>query len=296
MIITMDMLGVIDLGSIGLSGLTLLTMGVFFVVILTIAYAKLKVEQDPVVEAILNILPGANCGGCGLAGCGAYAEAVAQDHGLMGKCGPGGEDTVRQIGAVLGIEAAASAPVRAVVHCSAKTSDMINKTIYHGVKSCGEAQMIAGAMGCPYGCFGHGDCNAVCEFGAIHVIDGLTVVDYNKCVGCGACVKACPRQLIKLLPLQEDPMLVIACASLDKAKEVRSYCKVGCIGCGLCVKQAPNMFQMQQSLGVIDYEKYGKQEERDKATGKCPRAMMVYVGTKAIVKEEQEKESVATSV
>ena len=283
----------IDLGSVGLSGLTLLTIGLIFVVILTIAHTRLKVQQDPTVEAILNILPGANCGGCGLAGCGAYAEAVAKDHGLMGKCGPGGEETVRQIAAALGIAAAASAPVRAIVHCSAKTGDKINSTDYHGIKSCGEAQMVVGAMGCPYGCMGYGDCSDVCEFDAIDIIDGLAVVDYNKCVGCGACVKACPRQLIELLPMQEDPLLVIACASLDKAKEVRSYCKVGCIGCSLCVKQAPNMFQMQQNLAVIDYKQYGKQDERDKATGKCPRAMMIYVGTKTIVKTQENKSTIA---
>ena len=97
----------------------------FFVVILTIANARLKVEVDPTVEAIINVLPGANCGGCGLAGCSAYAEAVAKDHGLMGKCGPGGEDLVREMAAILGIEAAASAPKRAVVHCAASAAVMI---------------------------------------------------------------------------------------------------------------------------------------------------------------------------
>ena len=259
------------------AGATLLGLGLIFVIILTIANAKLKVQQDPTVEAILNILPGANCGGCGLAGCSAYAEAVAKDHGLMGKCGPGGEATVHEIAGVLGIEAAASAAVRAVVHCSAKESDRINSTQYYGTKSCGEAQMIVGAMGCPYGCLGYSDCAVACEFDAIHIIEGLAVLDYDKCIGCGACVKACPRELIELLPFSEDPMMVIACATRDKAKEVRGYCKVGCMGCGLCAKMAPNMFQMKQNLAVIDYEKYAPREERDKALGKCHRAMMDYV-------------------
>jgi len=274
------------------AGLTLLAMGFVFVLILTIANAKLKVEQDPKVEAILNALPGANCGGCGLAGCSAYAEAVAKDHGLMGKCGPGGEATVQAIAAILGIEAAASAPVRAVVRCSAGTKDKINSTSYHGVASCREAQMITSVIGCPYGCMGYGDCQKACEFDAIHVIDGLAGVDYEKCVGCGACVKACPRELIELRPMQEDPLLVIACSTRDKAKEVRGYCKVGCVGCGLCAKQVPTMFQMQQSLAVIDYEKYGSQEERDKAQGKCPRALMVYVGTKT--QRETQSEGISS--
>lgn len=274
------------------SGVTLLLMGLIFVAILTAAYNRLKIQQDPIVEAVLNILPGVNCGGCGLAGCGAYAEAVVKDHGLMGRCGPGGEDLVHQLAGVLGIEAATSAPVRSVVHCSAKTSDMINNTAYRGIKSCGEANMVTGAIGCSYGCLGYGDCVEACEFDAIHVIDGLATVDYEKCVGCGACVKACPRNLTVLHPLIEDPMMVIACTSLDKAKDVRSYCKVGCIGCGLCVKMAPGVFKLEQNLAIIDYDNYGTQEERDKGQGKCPRSLIVHVGTK-VKSKEQEAENTA---
>ena len=194
-----------------------------------------------------------------------------------------GDELVHNIASILGIEAGAAMPIRPVVHCSARESDRINSTHYQGVPTCGEAQMVSGAMGCPYGCFGYGDCEAVCEFDAIHIVAGLATVDYHKCVGCGACEKACPRQLIEMLALREDPMLVIACATMDKAKDVRSYCKVGCMGCGLCVKMAPNMFQMRNNLAVIDYEKYGNKEDRDKATGKCPRSMMVYVGKNAVV-------------
>ena len=280
-----NILAGLNITNVGLAGITLLGIGLIFVVVLTIANARLKVQQDPTVEAVLNVLPGANCGGCGLAGCSAYAEAVTKDHSLIGRCGPGGEELVHQIAVILGIEAAASAPVRAVIHCCSSQMDKISSTRYHGVYSCAEAQIVAGAMGCPYGCFGYGDCEAACEFDAIHMIDQLAVVNYEKCVGCGACVKACPRQLIEMLPLKEDPMMVIACASHDMAKEVRSYCKVGCVGCGLCAKQAPEMFQMQQGLAVIDYENYGSKEEQDKAQEKCPRALIVYVGTKT----KQEK-------
>ena len=286
-----DMLGAVNPLMIFEAGLVLLGVGVVFVVILNIANTKLKVEVDPTVEAILNILPGANCGGCGLAGCGAYAEAVAKDHGLMGKCGPGGEATVREIAAILGIEAvAAAAPVRAIVHCAAKDSDKINSARYFGIETCGEAQMVAGAMGCPYGCLGFGDCNRACEFDAIDMVEGLAQINYYNCVGCGACVKACPRQLIELLPFSEDPMLVISCSSLDKAKEVRSYCKVGCIGCGVCAKKSTTTFQMQQNLAVIDYKNYGSISERAAAVEKCPRALMVYVG-----KEEVKMTPVSTT-
>ncbi|KPK73628.1 MAG: hypothetical protein AMJ79_15000 [Phycisphaerae bacterium SM23_30] len=280
--VTGNVLAEFDAVIVGLAGVVLLGVGFFFVVILTIANAKLKVEVDPTVEAILKVLPGANCGGCGLAGCSAYAEAVAKDHGLMGKCGPGGEATVQEIAAILGIEAAASAAVRAIVRCAAKEGDKINVTRYGGVETCTEAQMVAGAMGCPYGCLGYGDCVEACAFDALEVVDGLATVNYERCVGCGACVKACSRQLIELLPFKEDPMLVIACSSLDKAKEVRSYCRVGCVGCGVCIKQAPNAFQMEQNLAVIDYENYGRWSDCAKAIEKCPRALMVFVGKERV--------------
>ncbi len=293
---THTILAELDMTIVTGSGLCLLAIGLLFVIILTIAYNKLKVERDPIVEAIEAVLPGANCGGCGLAGCSAYAEAVAVDHGLIGRCGPGGDELVRQIAAALGIEAAASAPIRPVVHCSAHTDDLINAANYFGVSSCAEAQMIGGAIDCPYGCLGQGDCVRACEFDAIHIVDGLAVVDYARCVGCGACAKACPRMLIEMVAMQEDPLLVVGCSSRDGAKEVRGYCKVGCVGCSLCAKMAPNMFQIKQKLAVIDYEKYGLPEERDKATGKCPRAMLVYVGKNASQTSAIPDNDKATSV
>jgi Na+-translocating ferredoxin:NAD+ oxidoreductase subunit B len=275
-----NMVAISGVSPVIMAGAVLLAMGLFFAVILIIANAKLAIEQDPTVAAVLAVLPGANCGGCGLAGCGAYAEAVVANHGLMGKCGPGGEALVKKIAAIFGIEVAASAPVRAVVHCSAKTGDRINKNVYIGVASCAEARIIAGVTGCSYGCMGYGDCVAACNFDAIKIIDSLATVDYGKCVGCGACVKACPRNMIEMLAIKEDPMMVIACSSLDKAKEVRGYCKVGCIGCGLCAKQAPEMFRIERNLSVIDYDHYGSRQRCDEARGKCPRDMMIYVGTK----------------
>lgn len=288
------MLAAVDPVTVVKSGVVLLGIGLVFVIILSAAYARLKVEQDPTVEAVLNVLPGVNCGGCGLAGCSAYAEAVVANHGLMGKCGPGGEALVKQIAGILGIEAAASAPIRPVVHCSAHTGDRTDPAHYQGIRSCQEAQMVAGAMGCPYGCLGYGDCEAACEFDAIHVVDGLAEVNYDKCVGCAACEKACPRQLIEMLPLQADPLLVVACASLDKAKDVRSYCAVGCVGCTLCAKMAPNLFQMKQNLAVIDYDRYGPREEIDKATGKCPRQLLVYVGKGSRPRSSKPETAAAT--
>jgi len=281
------MIASIDWSSVGLAGLVLLGVGLFLVAILNIAFAKLFVKPDETVEAILNALPGANCGGCGLAGCSAYAEAVAKDPALMGKCGPGGDSVAHAIAAILGIEAVASAPLRAVVHCGAKNADRINTTRYRGIQSCREAQVVAGAIGCPYGCFGLGDCQAACQFDAIHVVDGLATVDYNKCIGCGACAAACPRQIIEMIPMKEDPLLVIACSSLDSAKDVRSYCQVGCVGCGICAKLTPTMFQMKQNLAVIDYAKYAPREEYEKSAQKCPRKIIQFRGKQVKITEPE---------
>lgn len=272
------LLAALNAVEIGGAGLVLLGVGVAFAVVLNIAHGRLKVERDPVVEAIEAALPGANCGGCGFPGCSAYAEALAEDHKLLGKCGPGGDPLMKQLAAVLGIEAGATAPVRPVVHCAAHQADRMGGGRYAGIKGCSEAQTIAGAMGCPYGCLGFGDCVRACDFDAIDMVDGLARVDYHKCVGCGACVQACPRQIIELVPFTEEAMLTVACSSVDKAKEVRSYCKVGCVGCGLCAKLEPTTFQMRQNLAAIDYEQYGRWAASEKAIKKCPRAAMVLVG------------------
>lgn len=283
------MLAALNWASVAVAGMMVLGIAFCFVVILSVAYARLKVEQDPKVEAVLNALPGANCGGCGLAGCGAYAEGVVADHALLGKCGPGGEELVHALAAILGIEASTAAPVRPVVHCSAHTADMINGTSYHGINSCAEAHMVAGVIGCSYGCMGLGDCQDACDFDAINIVDGLATVDYSKCVGCGACVKACPRNIIEMVSLIADPLLVVGCSSKDSAKDVRGYCKVGCVGCTLCVKQAPGVFKMQDGIAAIDYENYGSDEDRAKAVEKCPRALLVYVGQNAAKPAPTEK-------
>ncbi len=267
----------------GKAGGVLLVIGLIFAVILTVAWNKLRVEKDPIVEAVEGVLPGANCGGCGLAGCGAYAEAIVSDHSLLGKCGPGGDALVSQLAAILGIEAQAKAPIRAIVHCSAHRKDQIERVNYVGPQTCSAAQMIPGNIGCPYGCIGFGDCAAACEFGAINIVEGLAVIDYEKCVGCGACVAACPRKIIELAPMAQDPLMVVACSTLDRVKDVKEYCQVGCVACGICAKTAPATFTMKNNLPVINYETYGDDPDRNTAQAKCPRSMLVYVGKNPIL-------------
>ena len=148
-----------------------------------------------------------------------------------------------------------------------------------GEKSCAPANLVTDIQGCIYGCLGFGDCATACNFDAIHVEDGLARVDYEKCVGCGACAKACPRNIISMVPFKSDNMLVIECSNLDSGKDVKSVCKVGCLGCKACGR-ASDMFTIANNLAVVDYDHYTVEnlETAIKGVQKCPRSRLVFVG------------------
>ena len=262
--------------------LVMLGVGLAFTIMLGIAKVKLHVDEDPRIEQIAEVLPAANCGGCGYAGCQAYAEAVVKGEAEANQCSPGGPDVAEAVAKIMGLELTAAAPERAVVHCSAKTEQRLDRATYVGPQTCAGANLIAGVQGCTYGCLGLDDCERSCQFDAIHMVDGLAVVDYAKCVGCGACVKACPRGIIDLMPLCEDPMLVVGCCNKDKGAVTRKVCKdVGCIGCGLCAK-ASDVFSVDGNLATIDYDKYTTWSDLQPACEKCPRQLLVHVGTQPV--------------
>ena len=134
-------------------------------------------------------------------------------------------------------------------------------------------------QGCTYGCLGLGDCVRACKYDAIAIIDGLAVVDYDKCVGCGACQKACPRGVISMVPFKASRVLVVACNSRDFGKDVKAVCKVGCIGCGICAKFS-EVFTIEDNLARIDYDRYDPADEAQvaKAVEKCPVKRLIFVG------------------
>jgi len=258
---------------------TMLVLATFMAYVLGWANKAFHVTVDPRQEAVLEALPGVNCGGCGYVGCSEYAEAVVAGSAPVDKCPVGGAACAAAIAEILGVNLEHSWPMRPIVHCGAGHEDRLRRTPYRGEPTCAAAGLIPGVQGCTYGCLGLGDCQVACGFDAIHIADGLAVVDYDKCVGCGACQRACPRQIISMEPFKADQVAVVACSNLDFGKDVRAVCKTGCIGCKAC-QRVYELFAMQDNLPRVDYEKYDPQvaKELDAAVEKCPTNAIVYVG------------------
>jgi RnfABCDGE-type electron transport complex B subunit len=291
----MILAGVLELWSSAWpAGLTMLGLGGGFALVLLIASEKLKVQVDPKIEQIHKALPNLDCGACGYAGCGQYAKAVLGNPELIGKCAPGGPQTSAKIADILNLQVSDSGPAqRPIVHCHAHTDDKAMYAEYQGIQTCLAANALANVQACGFGCLGFGDCTTACKFDALRIIDGLATVDYDKCTGCTACSKACPRNLIEMVPFHHENMLTVACSNKETGKVTRSMCKVGCIGCGLCAKQT-DIFKVEDNLARLDYNKYQPNEQTEAAMNKCPTKVIVYRG-KTAPEPQQPKQKAATT-
>ena len=276
--------------TIGLAAATLLIMAVILTAVLGWANVKFHVDVDQRVLDIMNVLPGANCGGCGYVGCGEYAEAVVQEHETVSKCIVGGQNCAVAVAAIMGVEVGETLPYRPIVHCGAGYKDRLGRNEYRGEKRCAAANLVTDVQGCTYGCLGFGDCAQACDYNAIHVVEGLATVDYKKCVGCGACAKVCPRNIITITPFKSSQMLAVTCSNKDKGKDVMAVCNVGCIGCGACAR-ASSLFTLKDNLSTINYDAYSPSCSLDvlEACQKCKRQRLVFVG----IPSEKEKEKAA---
>ena len=223
---------------------------------LGIADKYLSVQEDPRIGLVTAALPGANCGGCGRAGCEAYARDMAEHDAPCDRCTAGGPAVAAELARLLGREPPAAAERKvAVVLCTGGLTVSTRRFAYNGVADCGAAQAAAGGdKTCAFGCLGYGSCARVCPARCIRVEGGVAVVDRDRCLGCGACVAACPRGIIALVPASHR--MHVLCRSHDKGASVHQYCSHGCIGCGLCTKfDKTGTISLDNALAVVDYSK-----------------------------------------
>ncbi|RDY29630.1 RnfABCDGE type electron transport complex subunit B [Romboutsia weinsteinii] len=230
-------------------------MGLIFGAVLAYASKKFAVEVDERVEAILSVLPGANCGGCGYPGCGGLANAIVEGKAPVNGCPVGGTSVAEKIGDVMGLRAESGEKQVAKVICKGNCQSAKDKYEYEGISDCRAANVLnAGAKACKFGCLGLGTCVSVCKFDALSIVDGVAIVDEEKCVMCGKCIDICPKGLINKKPAKNE--VVVECNSKDFGKVVKEKCSAGCIGCGICAKVCKfDAIVFENKIAKIDYDK-----------------------------------------
>lgn len=234
--------------SVLLAILVLGVLGALFGALLAYASKIFHVEVDPKQEAVRACLAGANCGGCGFPGCDGYAAAVAAGEAPTNKCVAGGAEAAEKIAEIMGVSGASLDKKVAFVPCSGTTGHADMRFNYTGPVDCRAAMLFGGRSNktCTFACIGLGNCTRVCQFDAIHIVDGVAKVNRNRCVGCGACVDECPKSIIQLIP--ESLKVMPACSNHDKGAAVTKMCDFGCIGCMKCQRECP-----ADAITVVDF-------------------------------------------
>lgn len=233
-------------------------------VVLYITSKRFAVYEDPRLETVTEVLPGANCGGCGFPGCGGMADALVKGadagsiEGLF--CPVGGQKVMENVADLLGMTVEKTDPMVAVVRCNGTCENRPRIAEYNGLRTCAAIHATgAGETACGFGCLGCGDCVSACQFEAIHMNPqtGLPEVDDEKCTACGACVKACPRSIIELRKKgPKNRRIYVQCVNKDKGPAAMKACKVSCIACGKCFKACEfDAITIENNLSYIDYNK-----------------------------------------
>lgn len=240
--------------------LTMGGLGFIFAGGLAVADKKLRVEEDPMIGKINDLLPGANCGACGYAGCYDFAVNVAAGKAEINGCPVGGNETSEDIGILMGLDPATNVKNLPRIICLGGNREAAKKYAeYHGPTSCAVMDVVSGGEKlCEYGCLGGGDCVDVCQFNAIFMNeDGLPEVIPDLCTGCGICEKECPRNIIEMHP--EDRDVFIFCKNADSSKAVKGLCDYACIKCDICIKESDGAIDYRNGVPtIVDYNKLDK--------------------------------------
>lgn len=254
------MVAVLILAELYAAGLIIGGIGLVLGCVIGLAVLFFSVKSDDRIEKISSLLPGANCGGCGFAGCGDFARAIVEEGADPASCVACSALLASEIGKVLGREITVREKKVAVVYCSGDKSRAVACAEYNGLSDCRAAAAYAGGgKGCRYGCVGMGTCARNCPFGALEIRNGLAVVHPELCTGCGKCVSLCPRKLIHLVPASSKAH--IYCNSLEKTSVKRKVCKGACIGCRKCVKAFPDFFNATGGLvRAVEPEKLTRED------------------------------------
>ena len=262
-------------------------IGFIAAAILSYASKVFAIEVDPTVSKIREELPGANCGGCGFAGCDDYANALGADHSLdCTKCVVGGPAVAAKIADILGVTAGTAEKQVAVVHCNGTTEAAKTVMAYQGINSCKAAKNVFGGMNaCHYGCLGLGDCVEACQFDSIGIVDGVAMVNRDTCTACGACARACPNSLITVTPAKN--IVFVRCSNEDLGKDAMAACLNACIGCGKCEKACKfDACHVENHLSHIDPDKCKNCGMCAKA---CPTHAIINLRLAALAKKRAEK-------
>ena len=272
--------------------IAVISLGIIAFVAAGILYAaskKFAVYEDPRIAQVAEVLPQANCGGCGYPGCSGLAGAIVKAGSLEGKfCPVGGQPVMEKVAAVMGLTAEQTEPMVAVVRCNGTCANRPRLTEYDGVRTCAiAAATYGGETGCSYGCLGCGDCTKVCKFDAIHMNPetGLPEVDDEKCTGCGACTKACPKGVIELrYKGKNNRRVYVRCINKDKGPVAKKACSVACIACGKCEKTCPfGAITVENNVAYIDFMKC---KSCRKCVEVCPQHSIIDLNFPPLKKKE----------
>lgn len=272
------------MAAIVIATVTVGIVGILIGVLLGIASEVFKVEVDEKEIQVREALPGNNCGACGYPGCDGLAKAIASGEAKVNQCPVGGQPVAAKIAVIMGVDDVGTSEKKvAFVKCKGNCNYTKKLYTYSGLHDCNGAMVVPGAGGksCEYGCMGYGSCVKACEFDSIHIVDGIALVDKEKCVACGKCVTACPKKLIDMVPYKAKTL--VQCNSQDKGKTVKDKCSVGCIGCTMCVKQCQDdAIHMVGNVALVDYSKC---IECGRCAMKCPTKVII---SDKLVTVEQE--------